>query len=591
MKYYFVLLLACMLTPNIVTGHGFIVTPELTWVVNPFYDKNAPASFYQSTEAERTLNPLDVYPNLRFIVDRDAPNTNIAAIAANANKKCGMTSTTGTARSISGSFQFGNFPGSPVVPHVGPCEVWVDDVRTTVSRYCLNDFPSWKIPVDMSKCTRATCVVQFIWVATHNPGYEVFKNCFPAIGGGSGTTAPTASPTSSPTSSPTTPSTSCKTAAAGGPCGSANGGAYCPGTQCCSQYGYCGVGSPWCDVNPNAVYNGEKCIALMLAEDSEEDQDQQVKQAVQAQQDAQISDVNAVILSNGAASLDTIITRHIFDRIFPDIEGSPLTYNGLLEAAQSYTEFGQTPNAAINVLEVAYSLGHIAYTTEDLMYPVERGGSQYNPEKYCQRSSDYGCASGANYYGRDPLYLRWNFNYYECATAIGVDIYTNPDHALQSPTTAWKTAFWTWFHLGIHEMSTLPNAFALSTDKLVGDIERSNSPSVASANAARAAKFKTITKILNAKGVSQLVRSCADDSYELLAAEGNANPIVAKARLMDSETEMHGYLAGWANVAVVWVAMAAFVVVAVIKRTANGPQMYTTFNVENGDYTLLTTFD
>ncbi|RLN58255.1 hypothetical protein BBJ29_006929 [Phytophthora kernoviae] len=599
MKYYLVLLLARMLIPNIVTGHGFIVTPELTWVVNPFYDKNAPASFYQSTEAERTLNPLDVYPNLRFIVDRDAPNTNIAVIAANANKKC-------------------------------------------------DDFSSWKIPVDMSKCTRATCVVQFIWVATHNPGYEIFKNCFPAIGGGSGATVPTASPTSSPTSSPTTPSTSCKIAASGGSCGSANGGAYCPGTQCCSQYGYCGVGSPWCDANPNSIYNGEKCTAapkctvvapaggscgsanggaycpgtqccsqygycgvgspwcdanpnsiynggkctaLLLAEDTEEDQDQQVEQAGQAQQDAQISDASAVILSNGAASLDTIITRRIFDRIFPDIEGSPLTYDGLLEAAQSYTEFGQTPNAAINVLEVAYFLAHIAYTTEDLMYPAERDGSQYSPEKYCQRSSDYGCAPGANYYGRGPLYLRWNFNYYECATAIGVDIYTNPDHALESPTTAWKTAFWTWFHLGIHEMSTLPNAFALSTDKLVGDIECSNSPSAASANAARVAKFKTIAKILNAKGVSQLVLSCAADSYELLAAEGNANPIVAKARLMDSETETHGYMAGWVNVAVVGVAMTAFVVVAVIKRTANGPQMYTTLNVENGDYTLLTTSD
>ncbi|RLN58248.1 hypothetical protein BBJ29_006928 [Phytophthora kernoviae] len=146
-------LLVCMLIPNIVTGHGFIVTPELTWVVNPFYDKNAPASFYQSTEAERTLNPLDVYPNLRFIVDRDTPNTNIAAIAANANKKVWYDKYDGHR-----TLDLGIFPG--------PCEVWVDDVH---------DFPSWNIPVDMSKCTRATCVVQFIWVATHNPGYEVFS--------------------------------------------------------------------------------------------------------------------------------------------------------------------------------------------------------------------------------------------------------------------------------------------------------------------------------------------------------------------------------------------------------------------------------
>ncbi|KAL3664683.1 hypothetical protein V7S43_010432 [Phytophthora oleae] len=116
MKNHIIALLGCMLTPNVVTGHGFIVTPDLTWVVNPFYDKNAPASFYKSTDAERLQNPLDVFPNLRFIVDRDVPNTNIAVIAANANKKCGMTSATGTARSISGSFQFGNYVARGLSP-------------------------------------------------------------------------------------------------------------------------------------------------------------------------------------------------------------------------------------------------------------------------------------------------------------------------------------------------------------------------------------------------------------------------------------------------------------------------------------------
>ncbi|KAF1781107.1 hypothetical protein GQ600_18781 [Phytophthora cactorum] len=33
------LLLACTLTPSAVFGHGYIVNPEMTWVVNPFYDK------------------------------------------------------------------------------------------------------------------------------------------------------------------------------------------------------------------------------------------------------------------------------------------------------------------------------------------------------------------------------------------------------------------------------------------------------------------------------------------------------------------------------------------------------------------------
>ncbi|KAL3661189.1 hypothetical protein V7S43_013796 [Phytophthora oleae] len=276
----------------------------------------------------------------------------------------------------------------------------------------------------------------------------------------------------------------------------------------------------------------------------------------------------------------------IFDRIFPDTEGFVLTYAGLLEAAQSYTEFVQSPNAAINVLEVAYFLAHVAYTTEDLMYSAERDGSQYSPEKYCQRTPEVGCAPGGNYYGRGLLYLRWNFNYYECAKAIGMDIFSNPDVALQSPVTAWKTAFWMWFDLGIHEMSTLPNPFALPTDKLVGEVECGNYPSAAAANAARVAKFKSIAKILNAKGVNKLMLSCASDSEGLLAAEDNANEIVATARLLGSETKATANAADWISVAVLGVAMTAFVVVAVIKHAAG----HATPNVENGDYALLDTY-
>ncbi|KAG1705039.1 hypothetical protein DVH05_005063 [Phytophthora capsici] len=184
------------------------------------------------------------------------------------------------------------------------------------------------------------------------------------------------------------------------------------------------------------------------------------------------------------------------------------------------------------------------------MYPAERDGSQYSPEKYCQRSEDVGCAPGGNYYGRGPLYLRWNFNYYECAKAIGVDIFTNPDSVLQSPVTAWKTALWMWFDLGIHEISTLPNAFALATDKLVGDVECGDSPSAVAANAARVAKFKSIAKILNAKGVNKLMLSCASDAEGLLlATEANAKELVAETRLLGSE--MKANAADWTSVAAV----------------------------------------
>ncbi|KAG2805093.1 hypothetical protein PC116_g5819 [Phytophthora cactorum] len=388
-----------------------------------------------------------------------------------------------------------------------------------------------------------------------------------------------------------------KVAPNGGSCGANNGGAYCPGTQCCSQYGYCGVGSPWCDNNPNSIYNGGKCTAaLLLAQEANEteteealdvDTADQAEEVDQVQLVAQASDIVTAVLANGAVSLDMIITPRIFNKIFPDTEGSVFTYDGLLEAAQSYTEFAQTPNADINVLEVAYFLAHVAYTTDDLAYSAERDGTMYDNNKYCQSSSAYKCTSGANYYGRGPLFLRWNFNYYECGNAIGVDLYNKPDLALESPTTAWKTAFWTWFNLGIHELSTLPDAFALSTAKLVGGDECGGSSTAVAANAARVAKFKTIAKILNVKGISKLMLSCADDSLVLVAAEGDeimteTTQIVANERLMAEETATQAtYAAGYTNVAVVGVAMTAFLVLAVIKRTTRA-----TPNIENGDYVL-----
>ncbi|ETN06075.1 hypothetical protein PPTG_13879 [Phytophthora nicotianae INRA-310] len=262
MKTLLLLLLACTLTPSAVFGHGYIVNPEMTWVVNPFYDKNAPAAFYDASSTFGQ-NPLDIYPNLRHIVAQDTPYTNIPLIAANANKNCGMTSTTGPTRTISGYLKF---DVDPSALHEGPCEVWVDDVRTMVARSCKTTYTGrpWNIPVDMTKCTGSTCVVQFIWIGTHNPTYEVFKNCFPVA---SGTTTSQAPSTQAPTTqapatqAPTTSPTSCTNVAQnGGTCGASNGNKYCPGTQCCSQYGYCGVGTAWCSSNPNSIYNGNgKC--------------------------------------------------------------------------------------------------------------------------------------------------------------------------------------------------------------------------------------------------------------------------------------------------------------------------------------------
>jgi hypothetical protein len=44
------------------------------------------------------------------------------------------------------------------------------------------------------------------------------------------------------------------TAVSGGACGATNGGKCCPGGECCSQWGYCGVGIAWCGAGCQAGY-------------------------------------------------------------------------------------------------------------------------------------------------------------------------------------------------------------------------------------------------------------------------------------------------------------------------------------------------
>jgi hypothetical protein len=63
-------------------------------------------------------------------------------------------------------------------------------------------------------------------------------------------TTPVASPVSSPVAAPTAAT---KPISTNGKCGT-NGGAMCPNSGCCSQYGWCGTGGPYCAVGCQAGY-------------------------------------------------------------------------------------------------------------------------------------------------------------------------------------------------------------------------------------------------------------------------------------------------------------------------------------------------
>nr|CCA17179.1 conserved hypothetical protein [Albugo laibachii Nc14] len=67
-----------------------------------------------------------------------------------------------------------------VASHMGPCEVWLNENRVFHDDNCAEHFRSSpaRIPIDFSTCTNG-CLLQFFWLALHEPQWQVYKNCIP----------------------------------------------------------------------------------------------------------------------------------------------------------------------------------------------------------------------------------------------------------------------------------------------------------------------------------------------------------------------------------------------------------------------------
>ncbi|KAI9107396.1 hypothetical protein K1719_021433 [Acacia pycnantha] len=69
---------------------------------------------------------------------------------------------------------------------------------------------------------------------------------------------------------------------------------------------------------------------------------------------------------------------------------------------------------------------------------------QHDRSTYCAPSDQYPCAPGKRYYGRGPIQLKWNYNYGQAGTALGVDLLNNPDLVATDPVLSFKVALWFW---------------------------------------------------------------------------------------------------------------------------------------------------
>jgi chitodextrinase/predicted chitinase len=134
-----------------------------------------------------------------------------------------------------------------------------------------------------------------------------------------------------------------------------------------------------------------------------------------------------------------VVSEAQFDQMFPN-RNAFYTYSGLVSAMSAYPGFATTGGDTVEKQEAAAFLANVSHETGGLVYinEIDQSGD------YCA-SESYGCPAGTyEYYGRGPLQLSWNFNYYAAGNALGIDLLDNPSLVATDAATSWKTALWYW---------------------------------------------------------------------------------------------------------------------------------------------------
>ncbi len=133
-----------------------------------------------------------------------------------------------------------------------------------------------------------------------------------------------------------------------------------------------------------------------------------------------------------------VISGELFDGLFPR-RNAFYTYDGLVEATQSFPAFCAEGDLDTRKREAAAFLANMARETGQLVY-IE----QIAKDAYCSASKKYPCAAGQQYYGRGPIQISWNYNYGAAGDALGLDLLSDPGLVARDAKVAWQTALWFW---------------------------------------------------------------------------------------------------------------------------------------------------
>ncbi|KAL5990897.1 hypothetical protein ACLOJK_011802 [Asimina triloba] len=201
----------------------------------------------------------------------------------------------------------------------------------------------------------------------------------------------------------------------------------CQPGLCCSKWGYCGTGTPYC---------GEGCQAGPCTGSP----------------------------SGGAAnglSVADVVTQEFFNSIISQGTGvcpgkSFYTRSAFLDAARSYSKFGTTGTADDGKREIAAFFAHVTHETGFLCSIEEDGATS---KRYCDTGyPQYPCAPGKYYYGRGPLQLTWNYNYGRAGKVLGFDGLNAPETVARDVAISFKSAMLYWME-NVHSAMTSGRGF------------------------------------------------------------------------------------------------------------------------------------
>ncbi|XP_021751974.1 acidic endochitinase SP2-like [Chenopodium quinoa] len=218
----------------------------------------------------------------------------------------------------------------------------------------------------------------------------------------------------------------------------------CAPNLCCSKFGFCGTGEPYCGKG-NCQSGPCEGQATPTTPGS----------------------------GGSGSSVSGIVTQSFFDGIIGQAAASCpgknfYTRAAFLNAVGAFPQFGTSGSSAENKKEIAAFFAHVSHETTNFCHIEEQDGKVN--DRYCDptKEAQYPCASGKKYFGRGPLQLSWNYNYGAAGKALNFNGLGNPEKVATDVDTAFKAAMWYWM-TNVH--SVMNQGFGATIKAINGALE------------------------------------------------------------------------------------------------------------------------